>query len=337
MFAHGMLVILAMAFVDPIGSPKHLDVSIPRADDFALQGEFVTPSSEGKFPAILLLSGSGPTDGDGNTPLVPVKIDLQAKIAQYVGERGIASLRFDKRAVAKYASHWPKDPTAMAEWFGWEPFVQDVEAALGFLRSRPEVDASKVALFGHSEGTLFAIEVAKRDPDKVAALVLAASPGRSLADVIREQVLASLRRANVSKSESDELMAANEAAIAYVIAHGQVPPNMPAGLAPLYNASAVKLLQDELRYDPAKEVRELVQPVLVINGERDMQVSSTRDATPLYEALKTRKDKAQELVLLPGASHVFKSASSDTDFGFEGPVLPAFLEKLESWLKARFG
>lgn len=291
-----------------------------------LAGTLVVPAGQGPFPAVLLLSGSGPTDRDGNQPPM-LATDLHKQLAEALGQAGIASLRFDKRAVARYRSDWPmQNLDELGEFFSWDAFLGDADAAFVALGKQPGIDPARMGVLGHSEGGLYALAMAEKRPVK--ALVLAAAPGRNLGDVIRDQIGRQVAAAPWDEAKRKSFLAANDAAIRSILDTGKPQADMPAELAPLYNASALKLLQVQLVWEPTEVARKVTAPALVINGEKDVQVSPKLDAEPLHQALAGPK----KLMIVPGASHNFKVPKDASDPGFAGPVAAEASRGIVEWL-----
>jgi acetyl esterase/lipase len=304
-----------------------------------LHGLLRTPAGEGKHPAVLLLPGSGPPDRDGNVP-PHLLTNLLKEIAERLESVGVASLRFDKRSVATYASHWPKDPAQQSAFFAWEAFVGDAKAAIRFLREQPRIDPRQVLVLGHSEGGLIALQIGAdwaRTAESLPALVLLATPGRSLAAVLQEQIEASLLHGVPNESLRNEYLRATERAIRQIRETGTVPQDLPAGLETLFRPNVASLLRSYFELDPLRLARRFTGSVLILQGERDSQVSVRRDAPRLEEAFRSRTTGAVELFVVPKASHNFKEVAAIGDPGLTGNVLPAAMDKILSWTTAFFG
>jgi len=142
-----------------------------------------------KVPGVVLVSGSGPTDRDGNNTLVPDRIDLLKQIAQLLAEAGIASLRYDKRGIGASTSKPNGSIAELERFFSWENFVGDVAAAQAELVKHDEIKSYATALLGHSEGGLLVLAAAptivKNPPH---GMVLVATPGRKLGEILRVQI-----------------------------------------------------------------------------------------------------------------------------------------------------
>jgi pimeloyl-ACP methyl ester carboxylesterase len=242
----------------------------------------------------------------------------------------VATLRFDKRAAHVYAAAWPKDAGEVNAFFSYQNFIGDATAAYRFLRAREGV--SRVAILGHSEGGLFALQVARDlagSEERPAGLILAATAGRVLDVVLREQLAALLEKQTRDPAVREMYLGHVDRGIAAAKAGEAVPADMPAGLVAIFNPTVQDLLRAYFTVDPCALAAEVRGPVLVLQGELDAQVSAERDAPRLHEALAKRGEA--ELVVVPGASHNFKSVGSAAEPGFSGPVVTGALEAVAGW------
>lgn len=296
----------------------------------AMHGTFSAPVGAEKVPAVLLLPGSGPTDRDGNQPPA-LKTELLRQIATYLAEHGVASLRFDKRAAHVHAADWPKDIPAMNIFFGWDRFVGDAEAAFKTLKEQKEVDSAKVGIFGHSEGGLITLQLAATS--QPAFMILAGTPVRPMADIVREQVSEALKAQLAPKNIYDQYMGSVDRCIKQITKSATVPDNVEAGLRALFNPTAALLMQSYFKLNVPALLKTYSGPVLVINGEFDNQVSAERDAKVLGKLLSERKAGRTKLVIIEKASHNLKRAKGLRDSTFEGPVEPAVLTETLAWCK----
>jgi pimeloyl-ACP methyl ester carboxylesterase len=250
-----------------------------------LEGTLARPARPaGRVPVVLIVAGSGPTDRDGNNPL-GVRSDMYKKLAWALCQRGIASVRYDKRGIG--ASAFSGDVAAVT--FG--DFVNDAAAGARALAADPRF--SKVVLVGHSEGALLAMRAANLGAP-VAGVVTMAGTGRPLVTVLREQLARQL--------DSAELAAYDRTMAAY-LAEGPMPPVNPS-LRALLNPSVRRFLQTESAIDPAAEAHRLPVPLLVLQGATDVQVG-VADA----EALRAARPDA-EVHVLPETSHMFVHAAT---------------------------
>lgn len=299
-----------------------------------LRGTFTKPEGSG-LPAVLLLPGSGPTDRNGNQP-PQITTDLLKEMADGLASVGIASLRFDKRAVGGYSASWPKAVADIDKFFRWENFVADAKAGLVFLQKQEGIDPKRTAIVGHSEGGSLAIKIGSDlsgKPGAPKALVLMGTPGRTFDPIIREQVSASLGRAKLSADQIKKYLDYVDAALTQVREKGTFPPNPPEGLGPIFNPTAASLIRSYVTVDPIPLVKRFTGPVLILQGEKDIQISPARDAAALAAALKARGGD-HELLTIAGASHNFKLVvDPDKEPGFTGPMAKEALDKLKSWLQ----
>ena len=255
--------------------------------DGPLQGALIR--TQPNAPVVVIVPGSGPTDRDGNNPL-GVPAASYRLLAEALAGRGIASIRIDKRGMfgSKHAIADPNKVTIA-------DYASDVRAWVAKARAEAP-QAECVWVLGHSEGGLVSLAAAANAD--VCGLILVAATGRKLGDVLREQLRANPANAPVL----DEAFAA--------ISSLESGKNVDAGklnqaLAPLFQPAVQGFLIDAMSYDPAVLIAPLDKPVLILQGQRDVQVS-VQDA----ERLKTAAPRA-ELVLLPDVNHVLKLVASD--------------------------
>ena len=318
------------------------ELTFAGAGGVRLSGTLALPdgaAAGARVPAAVLVAGSGPTDRNGNQPPL-LWTGLLKQTADALAKAGVATLRYDKRGVSGSGKP-PKDPAALARFVAWEHFVADVSAARDALAAEPEVDGGRVALVGHSEGGLLVMHAAAALHDAgraPAAVVLMSTPGRPLDVVLRDQLAASFRRLGISAKASAELLEANDSIIQSLRERGEVPPDVPPALAPLYPAYIGPFLQGQMKTTPADLAAKLRGPVLVVQGEADLQVSAERDAPVLMAALKGRPGAPRsDLLVLPAASHNLKKVPKEGEHAFFGPVVPEFREGIATWLGERLG
>ena len=232
------------------------------SDGATLAGTLLLPiwSELEKVPGVVLVSGSGPTDRDGNNALVPDRIDLLKQIAELLAEAGIASLRYDKRGIGASTAKPHGSIAELERFFSWDNFVGDVVAAQAELVKHDEIKAYATALLGHSEGGLLVLAAApaitKHPPH---GMVLVATPGRKLADILRAQI----------GRGAPNLVAPAERAIAAIEATGHVPADLPRELGALFPPYAGPFLQRLLAFDPAQALAASRLPCLVLQGAAD--------------------------------------------------------------------
>ena len=240
-------------------------------------------------PAVLIVPGSGPTDRDGNNPL-GVTAAPYRMLAEALAAKGVSTLRIDKRGMFGSKGGIP-DANAVTI----ADYVTDTHQWVDALRKR--TGAPCVWLLGHSEGGLVAVAAAQQ-PLGLCGLILAASPGRKLGAVIRDQLRANPANAPIlpqALAALDSLEAGK-----MVDTTGMPPP-----LLALFSPKVQPFMIDLLRQDPAAEVARTPLPVLIVRGGKDIQVAAA-DAEALHAA---RPDA--RLVVPPTMNHVFKDVAGD--------------------------
>jgi pimeloyl-ACP methyl ester carboxylesterase len=266
--------------------PAGVEVSVPGPQGL-LAGALIDPGKDA--PAVLIIPGSGPTDRDGNNPL-GITGGVFRQLAEALAAKGVATLRIDKRGMfgSKAAIRDANDVTIAA-------YAADAHAWVDMLRAK--TGRSCVWLLGHSEGSLVALKAAQ-DPKGICGVILVSGAGRPYGEVIRAQL-----RANPANAP---LLAPGEAAIDQLEAGKRVDgATLPAPLQPLFRDNVQGFLIEAFSYDPAKLVGAIKLPVLILQGDKDLQVAVT-DA----ELLK-RGQPAATLKILPGVNHVLKPVPGD--------------------------
>lgn len=260
----------------------------PKGLQAPLAGTFEAPADS--RATVLIVPGSGPTDRDGNNPL-GVRAAPYRRLADGLAQRRIGSVRIDKRGMFGSGKAVP-DPNAVTV----DDYVQDTLAWIDTIRSK--TGARCVWLLGHSEGGVIALATAARHPDSLCGLILISTPGRALGDVLSEQLHANPANAAIAD--------AGDAAIRSLMQGQRVDPStLPVPLAPLFNPAVQGFLMSLFAQNPATLIAQVKAPVLIVQGERDLQVG-TEDAQRLRQA-----QPAATLALLPDTNHVLKTVTTD--------------------------
>jgi pimeloyl-ACP methyl ester carboxylesterase len=245
-----------------------------------LRGFIDLPEQLGPWPVVILHAGSGPTDRNGNGPLV--QTDNLKMLGQALAAEGVAVLRIDKRGVASSLFALTREEEASLELY-----ASDVAAWVALLRKDERF--TKVGYIGHSEGAFIGLLAAKGA--KLDAFVSLCGPGRPYQDLLREQLKKNL--------PADQYKAA-DGIIAELVA-GRAVKDVPKGLEPLFRPSVQPFLISAFKHDPAKLVAGLECPVLVVAGSTDIQVAA-EDAKRLGEANPKAK-----VATVKGMNHVLKA------------------------------
>ncbi len=300
---------------------------------FTVPGTFTVPagSGDGQVPGVLIISGSGPTDRDGNSAGRP-EADTNLNLARVLTGAGAASLRYDKFGSGDPADMDDAEEVALER--DVDPLVYDEQMAAAYaeLIAQPEVDPERTVILGHSEGALFALrahEVLDAEP----ALVLAAPPGTRMLDLIDRQVTEQVRTAEaqggVGEVTAAQLLSDIRAGRAAVRAGTELPRDDSTGLFTEQNEDYLAWID---AFDPVELAGELpaTTPVLVLWGEEDAQVNAEE-----IDRLMTGLSGA-ERVDLPGVDHILReyddspgAAALDADRPFAPEVTPAVEEFLD--------
>lgn len=256
------------------------------AQDVQINGLGATfAAGQGKAASVgaLIIAGSGPTDRNGNSVL-GLRTDTYRLLAEALAERGISSVRYDKRGVGRSATagigeaalrvaHMTDDAVEVANW----------------LRGRPGI--ASVVLVGHSEGGVLALLSAARiEP---AAIVLLATPGRRLGSVLREQFS---RRGNHPAISAEALR------IVGALERGEDVPDVSPQLSAAFRPSVQPYLRSLMAVDPASLADKTALPMLIVGGGRDIQVGKSD-----FDALLAARTDAVAY-WDPGMGHTLKDA-----------------------------
>jgi len=263
-----------------------------------LYGTLERPQPRARVPVVLIIAGSGPTDRDGNSPLLPGKNNSLKLLAEALAARGIASVRYDKRGVGESGKAMQlaaeKTKTVLREEdLTFETYIDDaVRWGKQLLSDRR---FSTITVIGHSEGSLIGMVAAQRMGAD--AFVSIAGAGRPIQQIILEQVKPQFSAELLKKTEE----------ILEQLGAGKTVALVPSELQPLFRPSIQPYMISWLRYDPAKEISKLRIPLLVVQGTTDIQ-ASLGDAKRLTAGNPTAK-----LVLIEGMNHVLKTVPNEQD------------------------
>lgn len=262
------------------GQSVELSVEIP-TDEYKLCGTLLLPSVEqkGKVPVALLVAGSGPTDRNGNN--MRMRNNSLKMVADDLAAAGIASLRYDKRAIGESA--YPKFDQARATV---DIYADDVKEWVEFLSKDKRF--SSITIIGHSEGSLLAL-MAANSGAKVDRIVSLAGAGRSFDVLLREQLA----------QQPDQIKRAAYAIID-TLKSGKRCSDVPVFLNSLFLSSIQPFWISMFKQNPAKLAARLEIPLLIIQGDTDIQVKPT-DAYALAAA-----NHNAEMVIVHHMNHVLK-------------------------------
>ena len=294
----------------PAGAPYRSEQVIVRtAAGHSLAGTLTIPANAtGRVPAVVTITGSGQQDRDETISIVP-GFRLFRQVADTLGRRGIAVLRLDDRGVG--GSGGDVNGTSA-------DFADDIRAGVEYLRTRSEIDGNRIALVGHSEGGLIAPMVAAEDP-RIAAIVLMAGPADRGDSVIAFQLRSSIAQ------DPSIAAAARDSALAAVRAQ--------------FDSTSGKLpwMKYFLSHDPLPAVRRVRQPVLILQGETDRQVTADQ-AARLMSALRDAGNRRVTGHVFPDRNHLFLRDPIGAPSGYSrlpsGRIDEEVMGTLADWLVA---
>jgi pimeloyl-ACP methyl ester carboxylesterase len=279
-----------------------------------LAGTLELPAGADKPRVALLIAGSGPTDRDGNSSLIPGRNDSLKLLAAGLAEAGIATVRYDKRGIG--GSHAAGSAESALRF---EMFVDDAAAWIARLKADPRF--ASVAVIGHSEGSLIGM-LAARQAD-AAAFVSIAGIADGASTLMRKQLEGKLPPE--LEKESERILVSLES--------GVVVDPVPPALATLFRPSVQPYLISWFKYVPAQRIAELTMPVLVVQGNTDIQVDVVQ-ANRLHGARPGAK-----LEIIPGMNHVFKHVRAVPELQVASygdpslPVSPLLVKSIADFLQ----
>ncbi len=312
-----------------------------------LFGTLTLPASNGLSPVVILIAGSGPNDRDetllGHKPFLV--------LADHLTRQGIAVLRFDKRGCGKSTGNYGKATS--------QDFSNDVLAGIQYLKSRKEVNLSQIGLIGHSEGGLIAPIIGAKSTD-VAFIVLMAGPGVNGEEILYEQgmlIQRAIGETEDSINQSRKLLEQMFAIVKKVsdpqIAAEQLKElarNHMANLEGAQEKITFETLQSQmarvntewfryfLTFEPSIALKQVQAPVLVLNGELDLQVPSKQNLPVISKALKESGNKDFKIIELPKLNHLFQTCETGSISEYakiEETISPLALNLISEWILAR--
>jgi uncharacterized protein len=292
----------------------------------SLSGTITKPKgATGRQRAIFFVSGSGLQDRNGFSSGLDVGTH---EILDHLTSAGFLVLRVDDRGCSK--------STGPMTDLSFDDLVQDARSCLTYLRQRSDVDPERIGVIGHSEGGLTAEILASEGG--VAAVVLMAGPGRSVIEIMAEQNRQALDDAGVTGKEREEAIQMQRDCIALLCSDKELKPE---DVRPEFRSGlAIRAwIKSHATKDPIAILKGVHCPVLVVQGEKDFQVSPERDAAALDRALSALGHPDHQLRVFAGLDHLFKRTPGErsrlADYMKKRPVDPEYLSVLTDWLKAK--
>ncbi len=314
--------------------------------NITLAGTLTLPSKFGKFPVVVLISGSGPQNRDeelmGHKPFLI--------LSDYLTRNGIGVLRFDDRGCYESKGDFAKATTF--------DFATDVEAAIKYLKTRKEVDKKHIGLIGHSEGGIIASIVASKDKyvDFIVLLAGTGIPGSELlilqqeaigkASGMTEEQLEKTKTINsgifkIMTEKTDSTTIASELT-EYLNKAIKENPDMQENLKPediikqVIAQTTSPWMLNFIRYNPATALEKVKCPVLALNGSKDLQVPAKVNLPAIETSVKKGGNKKITTKELPGLNHLFQECNTGLPKEYaeiKQTMSPTALEEITSWIK----
>lgn len=328
---------------------EEVTISDNSQNKVSLSGTLTLPDSTGIFPAIILIAGSGPNDRDetifGHKPFYV--------ISDYLTRNGFAVLRYDKRGVGKSTGDYSKATIS--------DFVTDASNALEYLKSRKEIDSSKIGMLGHSEGGIIAPMVASKSSD-VKFLVLLAAPGTKGIEIVLDQNENSLKHQGIEPETINRLQLTNREIFESLLVWSgsendrtalrdrlsylweQLPILIKLKLEKepylraQFNAMITPGYRSFLATDPKDYLSLVSCPVLAINGENDVQVPALKNLEAIKHHIQKGGNYKVETKSYPLLNHLFQESITgqpDEYAKIDQTISPQILSDITNWIKSK--
>ena len=269
-----------------------------------LAGTLTVPEGIKSNKSVILVAGSGPTDRNGNTPLLPVKINTLKEIAHYLSSKGIITLRYDKRGVRESSNLIKKESPS------FNSFRSDLMKAVDYIRKLNTIDKDQIYLAGHSEGALLSIMAAEQGAE-VEGIILISGPGFTMAETLRKQInnIADHFEKEGNKEVKEEMITALDD-LYQAIRHDQSfnieDYDVPDQAKNIYLSFAYqrKFTKGYLDIDPVDLLQKVDEKVCIIQGTNDGRVE-TKAAKRLASVVPKKR---LDLNIVKGVNHFLKKA-----------------------------
>jgi alpha-beta hydrolase superfamily lysophospholipase len=288
---------------------EHVTIQTPAGHSLA--GTLTMPTTvNGRVPAVVTVTGSGPQDRDEYISLVP-GFRMFRQVADTVTRRGIAVLRYDDRGTGESTGNFGTATSA--------DFADDVRAAIAWLRARPDIDPARIVVLGHSEGAMIAPMIAATDA-RLAAIVLLAGPSKGGREIIDFQLRYGIDHdSTIAPAKRDSAFAATK-------------------LTFDTTAARVPWMKFFLAYDPMPTIRRVKAPVLILQGATDQQVTADQAET-LGAALRQAGNRNVLVRVYPERNHLFLADPIGSPSGYvrltSGRIGPEVMGQIADWLAER--
>ncbi|KYK24688.1 hypothetical protein AYK25_06105 [Thermoplasmatales archaeon SM1-50] len=293
------------------------NVTVGEGTDWPLPGTLTLPRGDGPFPAIVLVHGSGSSDRDETIgPNKPFK-----DLAWGLATRGIAVLRYEKRT--KYYASTIVNMLANLTVYG--ETIDDARAAVTLLQTIDKINRNHIYVLGHSLGAMLAPRIAQNNSN-ITGLIMLAAPTRPLTDLLLNQTIyLALLDGNISEAEQAQIDSLREN-ISLITSHSLDPSEIILGASAAY-------WYDLNSYNPVETALALHIPMLILQGERDFQVSYTDDFLAWQQAFVGNTNVT--LIAYPLLNHLFIAGNgppTNTEYNQPGNVDEQVVIDITNWV-----
>ena len=310
----------------PVGASFTAEEVTLKSKDLTLSGTLLLPKTGARpFPVVITITGSGQQTRDEPVAIPGLeKYRPMRQIAEQLASRGLAVLRVDDRGVGKSTGLETVKTATTSD------FADDVRAQVAYLRSRPEIDGNRIALVGHSEGGIIAPMIASGD-SRIAAIVIMAGTARPGESISMDQMKEAIeQQPGLTPEEKKKRMDEHHLMLRAVVTGGDVSRYPKEVTYPW--------IKEFLSYDPLPTIKKVRQPILILQGALDRQVTAEQ-AGMLEQAARAAGNKDVTLRLWPNLNHLFLPARTGTFSEYSQLethlVGEDVLKTLADWLEAR--
>jgi len=280
-------------------------------DGISVNGTMTVPKGDGLYPGIVFVAGSGPTDRNWESPLIPGTNGSGRLLAETLSGTGFICLRYDKRASGPFAV---ENIPRLVGKMSMRSHLEELIGAVDTLLETPKIDKNRLFSLTNSEGAIHALHYQKKmTKNRFNALVLTGAPGRAVGDVARSQLVEQLEQV----PNNETILAMYDRAIESYVSGENVAPDtaLPESIQQiirgLSNPANLPFARELWITDPSVLLADIKEPVLVVIGKKDVQVDWQADGGPLQKT--TRSHKNVEFVFPENANHVLKNDETPRD------------------------
>ena len=296
---------MGMTIISEAQDYSSTDISINRYVD----GTLLVPESIDNPPLVIMIAGSGPTDRNGNQSFM--KNDMLKKLAERLSENGIATFRYDKRVVKQLKTR------TFDKNIRFDDFVIDAKSVVTYFKP----SYSSITIAGHSQGSLVGLLATEAGVDRFISLSGAGNP---IDQIILEQI-----------TKTAPFFTEDTKRVLEILKSGKTTTEFPPALASIFSLDIQPFMSNWMQYNPQKRIESLEIPVLIINGTRDLQVSTTE-----AQLLKDHKTDA-EIVIIENMNHLLFEINGDDLVNTKSynelsyPIMPEVITAMVNFIQKR--